>query len=246
MAGFRTPGVTGQAGVEVATIDLGTAALLATPAPGTVGSARPARLAPLVVDATGHVKDAKVVLAIRPEIEHVPMPTIHGIIVHQTGGSTAKGSLDSYLKKGANGAHFLIDKDGTIYQTASVLVTTHHVGQLKSRCRAELHCTPAEAKALVGKGAGKPTGHVEAAKSWPGRYPGNGDSLGIEFASLASPKPGGKADEFVYEKVTPAQQAAFDWLLPRLLEHFQLRASEIFRHPDVSWKQPSEAASVHW
>src|ERR1035438_9173041 len=78
----------------------------------------------LDVDFAGYVRDPKVTLAIRPRIEHGQMGHIIGIIVHQTGSSTAKSSLDSYLLEGANGAHFLIDKDGTIYQTASLFRAT--------------------------------------------------------------------------------------------------------------------------
>ena len=198
------------------------------------------------IDTTGIVHDAKVRLAIRPMIEHGAMTTISGIVVHQTGAPTARSSLDSYLLKGANGAHFLIDKDGTIYQTASVARVTHHVGQLKSRCRVEMRCTPAETRALAGKRPGKPIGRIESAKPWPGRYPGNSDAIGIEFVSGARPKVGGSAGEFEYDVVTREQQAAFDWLLPRLLHHFHVRATEVFRHPEVSWKQPSEASSVRW
>jgi N-acetyl-anhydromuramyl-L-alanine amidase AmpD len=200
----------------------------------------------LDVDFAGYVHDPKVTLAIRPLIAHGPMGAIHGIIVHQTGGSTAKSALDSYLVPGANGAHFLIDRDGTIYQTASLFQVTHHVGSLKPRCRVEMRCTPAETSALAGKQVGKEIGQVEAAKSWPNRYPGNADALGIELVGAARPVPNGGANDFVYDAVTPRQQSAFDWLLPRLLAHFHVKASEVFRHPDVSWKQPSEAASVQW
>ena len=200
----------------------------------------------LDVDFAGFVRDPNVKLALRPMIDHGPMGTVNGIIVHQTGGSTAKSALDSYLAPGANGAHFLIDKDGTIYQTASIYRVTHHVGHLKPRCRVEMTCTPAETKALAGKRVGREIGRLEAGKAWPGRYPGNSDSIGIELVGAVTPQPGGGANEFQYEAVTPAQQKSFDWLLPRLLAHLKVDAKEVFRHPDVSWKQPSEASSVRF
>jgi len=200
----------------------------------------------LDVDFAGYVRDSHVTLALRPMIDHGPMGSVHGIVVHQTGGATARSSLDAYLVKGANGAHFLIDKDGTIYQTASVHRVTHHVGHLKPRCRVEMRCTPAETKALTGKRAGKEIGRIEAAKAWPDRYPGNADAIGIELVGAAVPKAGGGPNDYEYEAITPAQQKAFDWLLPRLIDHFKVDAKEVYRHPDVSWKQPSEAASVRW
>ncbi len=231
MTGFRFPGIVEQDELTFV-------------AQGLVGGLPIA--GQLDVDFAGYVHDPKVTLAIRPLIAHGPMGAIHGIIVHQTGGSTAKSALDSYLLPGANGAHFLIDRDGTIYQTASLFRVTHHVGPLKPRCRVEMRCTPAETSALAGKQVGKEIGQVEAAKSWPNRYPGNADALGIELVGAAGPR---QTAVPTISSTTPSRRdnrLAFDWLLPRLLAHFHVKASEVFRHPEVSWKQPSEAASVQW
>ena len=234
MAGFRVPGPVDRTTLAFAT---------------QTGVQRPRARPPaprLQVDQKGHVIDPGVKLEIRPAIERAPMKAVHGIVLHQTGGSTAASALNSYKNAGANGAHFLIDKDGTIYQTASLLRATNHVGALKSRCKQELSCTPAEQAALKGKRDGKQTGRVEAAKPWPDRYPGNQETLGLEFVGASSPKPGSKTGEEIYEPVTAAQQEALNWLLPRLLEHFQVKTTEIFRHPDVSWKMPTEASSLRW
>src|SRR5260221_2436758 len=70
--------------------------------------------------------------AIAPTIERGEMKEIHGIIVHQTGGSTAQSSIDSYKNPSANGAHFLIEKDGTIYQNRFPLQTNMAHWQNKS------------------------------------------------------------------------------------------------------------------
>lgn len=234
MTGFRIPGPVDRA--PLAFVSQTGVRRQPLPAP-------PKRLR---VDAKGHAIDPMVTLEIRTAIERAPMKAVHGIVLHQTGGSTAESALNSYKVAGANGAHFLIDKDGTIYQTASLLHRTNHVGALKSRCREERRCTPADLKALQGKTAGRSTGRVEGAKAWPDRYPGNEDAIGIEFVGAARVDPKHPAAEPVYEPVTKAQQHALDWLLPRLLEHFQVRTTEVFRHPDVSWKMPSEAASLRW
>lgn len=69
------------------------------------------------------------------------MPVVHGVIVHQTDASTAASSLAAY-KIRAIGVHFLIDKDGTIYQTAAVTKRVSHVGKLRARCLAEHRCAP--------------------------------------------------------------------------------------------------------
>ena len=97
----------------------------------------------LTIDEQGGVSHPRVTRALRPFLEHGPMPVVHGIVVHQTDSDKAAGTLAQYEKPGSNGAHFLIDKDGKIYQTASVFKKTHHVGVLKSRV-----CSPAPAVPL--------------------------------------------------------------------------------------------------
>ena len=67
-------------------------------------------------------------------LERRKMDKVNGIVVHQTGASTASSTFNSYKNKGENGAHFLIDKDGTIYQTSSLYKITMHVGMMKPRC----------------------------------------------------------------------------------------------------------------
>lgn len=103
----------------------------------------------LIFDPDGWVLDKKVVVMRRPNLRHGAMTTVSGIIVHQTGAPTAESTLNSYLGSHANGAHFLIDKDGTIYQTGSVLWKQWHVGKIRARCLSEHTCSPVEAKSLA-------------------------------------------------------------------------------------------------
>jgi N-acetyl-anhydromuramyl-L-alanine amidase AmpD len=200
----------------------------------------------LVIDSAGVVQDPLVKAQISPAIEHGAMAHVNGIIVHQTGGATARSALDSYKRAGANGAHFLIDKDGTIYQTASVFKVTHHVGQLKSRCMAQMSCTATELKVLKGLHVGKPIGRVEAAKPWPDRYPGNADAIGIEMVGQAVPLTEPNPDKRVYEPLTEQQQQSFSWLLNGLTATLNVAMTEVFTHPTVSWKNASEGASAKW
>ena len=102
----------------------------------------------ILIDTLGYVVNARVKRMPRPTIERGTMDTIHGIIVHQTGASTAASTLNSYERVSSNGAHFLIDRDGSVYQTASLHRKTWHVGKLRARCVLEKRCTPQEAKAL--------------------------------------------------------------------------------------------------
>lgn len=190
----------------------------------------------LLIDQRGRAMNAKIRLAISPGIERGALPIVHGIIVHQTDSSTARSTLDGYKAPRANGAHFLIDKDGTIYQTASLFKKTHHVGFIKSRCLVQKSCSPAELKALRGKRVGREIGHVEMKKPFPSRFPNNDDSIGIENVSLAR--------SGVFEPLTPSQQASLRWLLSELETTLRVSPAEVYRHPDVSWKLESEAASA--
>ena len=142
----------------------------------------------LVIDRQGFVVGARVTIEHRPLLERGPMSQVLGIIVHQTGSSTAASSLASY-KTRPIGAHCLIDKDGTIYQTASVHQRVSHVGKLRARCLAEHSCAPKEAGVLSHMGA-TPRHHHEIAKTVPVRYPDMTDSIGIELVGKATVPPG--------------------------------------------------------
>jgi N-acetyl-anhydromuramyl-L-alanine amidase AmpD len=168
---------------------------------------------------------------------------IHGIIVHQTDSATAASTLNGYKVPKANGAHFLIDKDGTIYQTASLNKKTYHVGFIKSRCMAEHTCTPTELAALKGKKLGAGIGKIEMKKSYPKRYPFNNDSIGIENVSLAK---AGANNQLEFEPLTDKQQDSLSWLINELTQTLGVPMTEIFRHAEVSWKLESEGASARW
>ena len=53
---------------------------------------------------------------------------------------------------------------------------------------------------------------------------------------------GGKS----YETVTEAQNSSLVWLLAVLESTLSLTASDIYTHPEVSYKHPSEAATASW
>lgn len=190
----------------------------------------------LIIDANGVIVDARVRRAISPAIERRDMKVVNGIIVHQTDSSTAASTLNGYKAiKGElkpNGAHFLIDKDGTIHQTASIYKTTAHVGNLKSRCVAQHTCSPTELKKLKGKKLGKQIGEVEFKKKWPDKYPSNADSIGIEIVGEALPKNVPEKNR-IYENVTKEQQASLQWLVQELSFTLSVHMSEVFRHPTV-------------
>lgn len=181
-----------------------------------------------------------------PKIEKGALAAVNAIVVHQTDSSTANSVFNSY-KGGKAGAHFLIDKDGTIYQTARIDRMCWHVGLVKSRCYALKSCTEDELKKinsiLYKKGDAyslrvRALHDYEEGKGYPDRYPTNSDSLGIELvgAYLSKTKS--------YEEVTEEQNKSLVWLLSVLEDALRLSTSDVYRHPDVSYKQASEASTA--
>lgn len=79
----------------------------------------------------------------------------------------------------------------------------------------------------------------ERAKAYPDRYPVNSDSVGIELV-------GAHIDDKNYEKITVQQNASLQWLINELYKHFSLTSGDVYRHPEVSYKNPGEASTAVW
>ena len=199
----------------------------------------------LLVDEQGQVVNKYVKVQRYHSLERGPMDSISGIVVHQTGGPTAQSAFSSY---GANtkGAHFLIDKDGTIYQTASLKKRANHVGKLRSRCMLESRCSPADQR-LYARWDTDVMNKRERAKAPFDRFPSNKDSIGIELVGKALPE--GEEipdDDKTFEQVTAAQNQSLKWLISELSLTLNLSPTEIFRHPVLSYKNLTEAETAKW
>lgn len=200
---------------------------------------------PIIKD--GKLISGNVIDKINPKIEKGAMSSVNGLVVHQTGGASAKSAFESY-KSGKSGAHFLIDKDGKIYQTARTNQKCHHVGTLRSRCYETKSCDANELKAvqtiLMKKGQiyakkVKELGQHEMEKNVPDRYPSNADSIGIEIV-------GGTDKDGNYEIVGKEQNASLKWLVSNLISLLGISGNEVHRHPEISYKQSSEASTALW
>jgi N-acetyl-anhydromuramyl-L-alanine amidase AmpD len=190
-----------------------------------------------------------------------PLTAVNGIVVHQTNAPT-RSVFGSYTNDRANRAHFLIDLDGTIYQTASVYLQAAHVGWLQARCLVKKTCKPVEMKMLErwNRDLNKEDTHKhELVKKSPERYPYNADSIGIECTGLAwwYGKDGKiladqsdasahlrRDKEKIYDPLTDKQKYSLEWLIRELAETFKVQFSEIFRHPEISRKTTTEAISA--
>lgn len=200
------------------------------------------------IDKDGMVRSPLVEARRFASLERGDMPVVNGIVVHQTGGSTARSTFNSY-RNSTIGAHFLIDKDGKVYQTASLYKRANHVGLLRSRCLERHACAPAELKRLQSATLRKRS-TMEYAKAFPERFPSNRDSIGIELVGEYHRNPDfGEirgADEFLYVPVSDEQNAALRWLVGELRRTLKVAAEEVYRHPDISYKTPTEAATAAW
>ena len=179
-----------------------------------------------------------------PGIEHGPLPTVRAIVVHQTDASTAESTFQTYVR-GPNGAHFLIDKGGLVFQTARLDMQCWHVGHLiKSRClelRIE-QCGDAKLASLltlVGIKQFQAIDGHERQKAYPARFPVNADSIGVELV-------GRSLSNVRYEAVTLLQEDSLRWLVAELGLAFAIGARDVYRHPEVSYKNPGEARSAKW
>jgi len=198
------------------------------------------------------LKDGKVLAAqvtdkISTKIEKGNLVNVHAIVVHQTGSKTSASSFSSY-ENGKNGAHFLIEVDGSIYYTARVNQKCWHVGEIRSRCYQFGNCSTDELKNLKAILFEQKKSYVarvnklyqhEKAKTYPDRYPTNEDSIGIEIVSGFSADKG-------YDSVSDKQNASLKWLIGSLEELLGLTANDIYKHSEVGYKQPSEASSAKW
>lgn len=196
------------------------------------------------IDTNGMIVDPRVIPRRSSGIEHGALPRVLAIVVHQTDSTSADATLNGY-QDGGNGAHFLIDKNGQIYQTASLHARCYHVGKLiKSKCLTvnKSTCDTAAMAKMLAMSWTQQINAIDAherAKSYPDRYPVNSEAIGIELV-------GRHIDEKTYEAVTAAQNASLQWLIDVLYAQFDLKPEDVYRHPTVSYKNPGEASTALW
>jgi len=185
---------------------------------------------------------------------------VHAIIVHQT--DTLIAPFGSYSQKNANGSHFVIDKDGTIYQTASLYHQVDHVGLIQARCLEKHACTDVDKLAFeqmkLGRRSKKRPNQAEYKaihlwekfKPYPVRFPANLDSIGIEIVSKAYNPDGSLpvTDSYraIFEPVNDVQNQSLRWLVGELKQTLGRPTIEILPHPRAGRKNPDEASSAKW
>ncbi|MBK4725360.1 N-acetylmuramoyl-L-alanine amidase [Pantoea agglomerans] len=205
----------------------------------------------MYIDEDGYIYDDRIERKIFKTIERGVLDSVNGIVVHQTASPTAQSTFNSYGNKSANGAHFLIDKDGKVYQTASLFKMTWHVGLIQSKCFLKKVCQPTEVRLLAlhtkkywKREIAKEISDIEREKTFPDRFPNNTDSIGIEIVGVAV-QVKGKAEP-VYETINDKQNESLKWLVAELSSKFNVPMTEVHRHPDVGRKNETEASTAKW
>ncbi len=186
---------------------------------------------------------------------------IHAIVVHQSEGGLT-GIIETFEggdKKGnpKAGAHFVVTRNGTIYRVADLTDIVPHVGDIKSKCYETdgKTCSAQEYKKVYsiyhkkGQGFGKRKDNLsdyEKKKQYPDRYPFNDDAAGIEFLGDTETVMVEGNKEVRYLSITSQQQKAADSLLDELKNKYNLTNNDIYPHPDIAYKNKTEAKSVKW
>lgn len=187
------------------------------------------------VDAKGYVQNAGFVFKPIAALEKGAISGPKAVVLHRTDSRAIASPLKSFER--GIGTHFIVDKDGTIYQTASLLNKTFHVGKIKSKCFANGSCPIDEMKMLKSWGwAHERVYDHEKIKAYPVRYPMNEDSVGIETVS--------DHDGKSWETATSAQSTSIRLIIQILKNEYGLGNADIYEHDEISYKTPGEGAGL--
>lgn len=203
----------------------------------------------ITIDRAGFLLDAGITRTPIPAISHAAMPQVNGIVLHRTESSTAASTLATWRNRDAGtGAHFLIDRDGTVHQTVSVDQQAWHVGAIRSRGEVEGTITPDDQRELLAargdqsewRGtAVRAVSRIESGKPYPERYPTNADSIGIEVVGRYHPA------TQRWDDPTPQQTASINRLMESLQRNFGLGNEDVYEHDAISRKTPGEGAGLY-
>ncbi|WP_165942311.1 peptidoglycan recognition family protein [Luteimonas terricola] len=201
------------------------------------------------IDHTGYLTDPGITRTPISAISHAPMPQVNGVVLHRTESSTAASTLSTWRARDAGtGAHFLIDRDGTIHQTVSVNRQAWHVGAIRSRGEVEGTITMDDRRELDAARNGqaewrgpavRAVSRIESSRPYPERYPGNADSIGIEVVGRYHPA------TQRWDDPTPEQTAAINLLMESLQRNFGLTDEDVYEHDAISRKTPGEGAGLY-
>ena len=188
------------------------------------------------VDDEGWVQNAGFTLKSISALEKGLIDGPKAVVLHRTDSTKVDSPLKSF--EGGVGTHFIVDKDGTVYQCASLLKRTAHVGKIRSKCYESGSCSADETKRIKGWGwAPTKIYDNEKVKSYPDRFPLNEDSVGIETVA--------DHDGVSWEAPTADQEKSIKSIVKILQEKYGLTDSDIYEHDNISYKTAGEGADLY-
>lgn len=143
------------------------------------------------------------------------------VVLHRTAGGKASGTL-THMSKEGYGAHFVIDYDGTVYQTIGLDKKGSHMGVKQY---------PSTIKAGWGNGNSIAI-----------------ETCGYSMDKDGNKRVGPKYDKIPHdhwEPVTDSQAKSVACLLKFLLNHFNLKIDDVKVHEKLCQKEPKEGADVY-
>ncbi|MWV68454.1 hypothetical protein DCO58_12575 [Helicobacter saguini] len=196
----------------------------------------------------GYIQGVNIIKKPKPKLvektgnfKHKPL----AIVLHRTDSHNAQSTLNTW-DTSPFGTHFLIDKDGSIYQCASLDKWTQHVGDIRSRV--EIEKTWNEKEKIVIEKIWKETSsfkdrkikvsNYEKKKSYPNRYPISSDSIGIEVV--------GEYDYKIkrYLNATIKQLESLERLVLILLELYNINKTDIYAHGIIAYKDKNSTEGI--
>lgn len=191
------------------------------------------------VNDDGFFENADIIQNHVTALEKGKINTVNAIVLHRTDSYTMSSAISSFRTR-KFGTHFIVDKDGTIKQTASLNKITEHVGRIKSKCKEEEICkNNSERKKIDSFGWNPAKIHAhEKLKSYPDRYPISSDSIGIEVVA--------KYENDSYQEATEQQKESIKKLVNLLKCKYNLNNGDIYEHDKISYKQKGEGANLYF
>lgn len=186
------------------------------------------------IGADGYLTDPGITRTPIPALEHGQLRDVNAIVLHRTESSTAKSTLNHWQgSSNPYGTHFLIDKDGTIHQTASLNHYTNHIGKIRSKAEEEGTASEQELEKLKEYGVAQ-TNTYERAKAYPDRFPTSLDSVGIEVVGRYDKASG------TWDAPTAQQTEALNRLVGTLKNEYGLNGRDIHEHDKIGYKTQGE------
>ena len=225
----------------------------------------------IFVNTDGIIENSNIIFNYREKLkdnglykaEKGALERINGIVLHRTASGKmqkTKDILDGFKK---NGTHFLIDRDGTIYQAASLLNATQHVGPIRAKFKIDKNLVKSKDyhngyDDLWKDGQAVPiwTNSTEynqrrigvffreSYKPYPHRYVYNRDSIGIEVVASYDSNPK-KQTSPLWESTTKEQLASIRYLVNLLKSLYNLSDEDVYKHNVIAYKTDNEADELY-